>query len=696
MILSHKINNKLTKNILLLIVFCTIVFNKNIKWLTSSSLDGQYFLTNIKLQLENTNFNLNLSWNLFQGLGTIYFPFNANWFPEYWIAFYLGKEFPTIEIILFTGSAIILFCSTYFFSRTLNVDQTAALLSGWLIVLISYPIYGASILYPIISMNPAISTGMAVSLVMLASICNLYLNKNPIISCLVFIGSYLWLIGSSTSLAIIFFPALIIYLILAISLGPFNKQHRLIESIYILFILFIITIRFGPLDFVMGYILDTPASIFPESFSQGLRSENSSIIISQPNLINKLVGFLIITCILISFFQNNTNIKKISISSLIILSILLIGDYLIKNEYLRISIHLAYFEFVMWPIYTTVVGYVIHKIIETILEFNGSKLLNFNMYLIYILVALILIIINFPKKLDGIKFPPIKNQLVEYFLIKKNQSKEFNGRVLNISGKVISKDDLTWSSQSNALHSNVKKTGNDQKLIGFWFYDVPTVEEYSSVYSPLLFYIERIASSGYGLPMRNIFVLGDKSNNINLYNLLGVSVLISDSNVDNKSFNVKKNNEINYIENKYISGWSATHVDVSNDLRNILHKVINSNINDKIFLSEFNQKELKKIRENRILIEGDKLRITASSEGHSIFVIPFLYSNCIIFKSNIPNSLTIHRVNGFLLGFEFYKSLDSVIQYSNGMFTNSDCKIKDFIYNSQLSESKASLFFNKR
>jgi hypothetical protein len=194
--------------------------------------------------------------------------------------------------------------------------------------------------------------------------------------------------------------------------------------------------------------------------------------------------------------------------------------------------------------------------------------------------------------------------------------------------------------------------------------------------------------------MRNIFVFGDRSKNMNLYNLLGVSVLIKDGDSDDDTLNNKKNNEINYIENKYINGWFTTNVSVSNDLRDILNNVVNNNISDKVFLSEFKQKELKKLKENKILMDGDKLRVIASSEGHSIFIIPFLFSNCIVSKNNIPNNITIHRVNGFLLGFEFYKNLDSTIQYSNGMFTNSDCKIKDYIYNSQLSESRR-LYYNK-
>ncbi len=685
--MNYKYKNEFFINIILFIIFCIVVFHKNIEWLTSSSLDGQYFLTNIKLQLENTDLNLNSSWNLFQGLGTVYFPFNAKWFPEYWVAFFLGKEFPKIEIILFTGSATILFCATYFFSRAVNVDKFTGLLSSWLLVLTSYPIYGASILYPIISLNPAISTGMAVSLVMLASIYNLNLNKNPLISCLILLGSYVWLLGSLTSLVIIFFPALITYLILAISIGPFNKKHRLIESIYVLIFLLIITLRFGPLDFLMGHILDSPASIFPEGFSQGLRSENSSVIIGQANLINKLIGFIIVFSILFSFFQNNTNIKRLAISTLIILSILVIANYLIEYENIIISIHLAYFEFVMWPIYAVLVGFLIHKIINFTLKFNDSEILKINIFLLFIPIIFLLLIINFPKKLDGIKFPPIENEIVKFFLIKK-QSKEFSGRVLNISGKVISKDDLTWSSQSTVLHSNVKNTGNDNKLIGFWFYGIPTVEEYSSIYSPLLFYIERIASESHGLPMRNIFVFGDRSKNMNLYNLLGVSVLIKDGDGDDDTLNNKKNNEIDYIENKYINGWFATNVSVSNDLRDILNNVVNNNISDKVFLSKFKQKELNKLKENKIFMDGDKLRVIASSEGHSLFIIPFLFSNCIVSKSNIPNNITIHRVNGFLLGFEFYKNLDSTIQYSNGMFANSDCKIKDYIYNSQLSESR--------
>ena len=90
--------------------------------------------------------------------------------------------------------------------------------------------------------------------------------------------------------------------------------------------------------------------------------------------------------------------------------------------------------------------------------------------------------LNFPKKLDKIKFPPIENEIVKYFLLKQ-RSKEFNGRVLNISGKVILKDDLTWASQSAVLHSNVKNTGNDNKLIEMYVEDA-NMGQSSSILKP--------------------------------------------------------------------------------------------------------------------------------------------------------------------------------------------------------------------
>ena len=660
--------------------------------MASSSLDGQYFLTNIKLQFENTSLlNFNLPWNLFQGLGTIYFPFRANYFPENWLAFYMGGNFPNIEV-LYTGSAVLLFSSTYFFARALNLEKHTASLSGWLVILFSYPIYGASLLYPIISMTPSISSGIAASILMLTAIYNINQKKHPFIFSLIFMGSFLWLLGSQPSFVIIFSPALIICICLSIAVDPANKRFGLLASL-ILFILLTVFVLLGPLDFFIGYLLDSPAVVFPNGFNQGLSSSNSGIIIMQPNLINKLIGALIFISIFLCMFESNSYIKRLANSSALVFSFFLLISYLIEKSYLNLkSIHLAYFEFVMWPIYSILTIHIIYKILANInclIIFERLEK-NKKIYLFFAL-ALIILLIKFPKKIDKINYPPLKSEIVEYFEKMKNlDQNRFYGRVLNISGKLDSKYDLIWSAQSKKLHTTLKNTGSDNKLIGFWFFGVPTLEEYSSIYSPILFYLERMVSVNQGIPMRNIFILGDRSENKNLFKLLGVSVLITDSKKDGATIKNQEEINIHYLNNEYVNGWSPIQVNISNDLPYILSQIAGGkkNLDKEVFLGEFRSKKLVKIKESKILIEEDTIRVVSSSDGQSLLVLPFLFSNCVVVDKISTDNVIIQRANGFQLSFEFYKNLDLKIKYEYGLFKNSDCRLRDFIYNNQLSENK--------
>ena len=123
------------------------------------------------------------------------------------------------------------------------------------------------------------------------------------------------------------------------------------------------------------------------------------------------------------------------------------------------------------------------------------------------------------------------------------------------------------------------------------------------------------------------------------------------------------------------------------EYENMLSREITINDGDTVLLKQAFI-DTKKTNSNQILIEEDTIRVVSSSDGQSLLVLPFLFSNCVVVDKISTDNVIIQRANGFQLSFEFYKNLDLKIKYEYGLFKNSDCRLRDFIYNNQLSENK--------
>ena len=80
-----------------------------------------------------------------------------------------------------------------------------------------------------------------------------------------------------------------------------------------------------------------------------------------------------------------------------------------------------------------------------------------------------------------------------------------------------------------------------------------------------------------------------------------------------------------------------------------------------------------------MIFEGGDLKIVAKSRGKSLLILPLEFSNCFAFESvdKTPGFIDAFRVNGILTGLLFETNLNVTAQIRYGIFTNSDCRLKD-------------------
>jgi hypothetical protein len=83
-------------------------------------------------------------------------------------------------------------------------------------------------------------------------------------------------------------------------------------------------------------------------------------------------------------------------------------------------------------------------------------------------------------------------------------------------------------------------------------------------------------------------------------------------------------------------------------------------------------------KEIALRFSGGDLRVTGTSSGQTLVVIPREYSHCLELIPNGPATASLHRVDGLLTGLLFDREVDAVIALRTGPFHNPTCRYEDF------------------
>jgi hypothetical protein len=69
-------------------------------------------------------------------------------------------------------------------------------------------------------------------------------------------------------------------------------------------------------------------------------------------------------------------------------------------------------------------------------------------------------------------------------------------------------------------------------------------------------------------------------------------------------------------------------------------------------------------------------RVSAQSPGRSLLVLPFEFSRCLVMDTDADDA-RIGRVDFFLTGLTFQKTLDAELRFRFGPFENAGCRLAD-------------------
>ena len=246
---------------------------------------------------------------------------------------------------------------------------------------------------------------------------------------------------------------------------------------------------------------------------------------------------------------------------------------------------------------------------------------------------------------------------------------------------------LLPESQFNGRLVDVKERTDFEAL---FFARIPAINDISHLVTPLSFdFYQHYLFDPKTTQIRNHYKFATRNSSI--YSLLGVRYLRADSLSSSLSDFSDDNSEppmkfsasdfLVELKNPNIGDYSPTKTYVVESLEETFKTMDRSDFSliDDVVVYKPLAKNFVKASNSKLTLKGGDLRIQANSPGKSMLILPLEFSNCLAFKSNDSKSgfIDAFRVDGILTGLLFDGYLDVTAELRYGIFTNSDCRLKD-------------------
>ena len=235
------------------------------------------------------------------------------------------------------------------------------------------------------------------------------------------------------------------------------------------------------------------------------------------------------------------------------------------------------------------------------------------------------------------------------------------------------------------LHSNDaqlwRATGNDLRLVGLWWFNIPTLTQYSPLITPPYYLLlTDFLSRPADRQLRSVLVLTQP--NERMLELWGVRFIIADYDLGfgepKARISVPGGQDLALVElgDPNLGNYSPTTVHLADNFREglrLMHDVIFDGRHTVVTNSPL-QGPLVAAENARLVYRKSGFTVSASSAGHSILVLPIQYSRCwSVYGQGNP---VLFRANLMQLGMSFTGRLEANLIFRFGPFLASECRTR--------------------
>ncbi len=600
----------------------------------------------------------------------------------------------------YTIYGALMMATTYWLARSTGFSRAVAFFGGasYAAVMLPTNLAGLSWLYPIYNILPHL--GQVVSLTGVIVSCFWSMErKHPLAAFAVAsiaVASVLISAVSFITMTVLMIPAIAVYGGASIfsSTRRIDIAFRLGTAVACV----VVPVLLGLAHYAYAVAGYTAYNFFSHEFMQSRASFGYASMLYNPWPIGKLVVVGGFVGAVMAAFDERPKVRifaRTHIIATIVFQVVALLIVLLATAYHGPSP--LYFEFMMWPIMLIFIAYAVAILWQRAAEvmrrrLNGS--LRGDVVSRHSLVAavpLFLAIWSFlvaavhpSKSCEALAFFPVRPTTITDQLertIATGVGKPFRGLVATFDG-VPKQGPADWFAFHTADSNLWNATGNDMRLVGLWWYNIPTLMQYSSVITPpyyllLTDFLSRPADQ----QLRSVLVLTEP--NEHMLELWGVRFAIAD--VDPGFGEIKTRlalpgrGDIRLVElgEPNLGDYSPIdvhHVDNFHDGLGLMHDAAfdgrHTVVTDAALTGPFVAAQ-----DARLVYQKSGFSLQAQSAGSSILVLPVQYSRC--WSVSGRGNPVLFRANLMQLGVRFTGTLDADLTFRFGPLFASQCRIDD-------------------
>jgi hypothetical protein len=662
-------------------------------------LDGTSWVLEFKRQAARQPFS-QFGVDPIRGSFDAYFPaFREYFLPEALSLLFKGSD--AGKVLTYTTYGILMLFATYCLSRVTGFSRSVGFFGGSLFAAFALPtsLTEPSWLYPLYNLVPHLAQVSCIAILIIACLWAIEFER-PVVS-LVFtltaVGLVVLAVASFVTATILIVPMIAIYG--GVSLFAAKTKTDALCKIVAMVACVAVPEVLGMVKYAMAAGGYTAYHFFDQEFMQARASFYFASILYHNGALGKVIvtlGFIGALFAAYSRLQKLRVFAWAHIGTTILFHVAAIFVVTYAEGYHGPSP--LYFEIMIWPIMFLFAAFAASIVwrctVGWLLSALGAIRQQWNVverHALLIGVTLFLGAWNGFAFASGrsancrsIEFFPIRSNAITNYLqgnIATGIGVPFRGLVATFDG-IQGKDSLNWFSFHATDGQMWRAIGNDLRLVGLWWYDIPTLMQYSPLIAPpyYLLLTEFLATPA-DRQIRSVLVLTRP--NVPMLKLWGVRFVIADNAVSfgetRAEIPVPGQANVRLVElpDANLGDYSPIEVRNIDTFREGLTAMHAPGFDGQreVVTEQSLAGPFVPAADARLVYQKDGFSVSASSAGRSILVLPVQYSKC--WSVSGKGSPTLFRANLMQLGISFVGQLDARLAFRFGPFLASACRIED-------------------
>lgn len=669
-----------------------------------NALDGQYMRQLVWHQYEWMPFGLDFGPNPLQGMANIFFPFNMNLTPILALQTRLfnGQISVALTFALFS---LELSAAAYLLGSLLTKSQPIRFTAAWVLPLLAMPFIWPPIFYPLYAMAPNCVDLIAAEAVLIWAFARLgdgTMRANLFRTAIIVVVPG-WISVANPLFVMIIVPTIAVGFLFL--LWSSRDKRSLWWRLTALAVMIFAMLAGGFVQFLAGNTFFTTVTFFSKELFRHQSGLFNASVVFQSRVFSfagaALVAMSMMGAIVAAIREQHLP-RTLAIFHLTLTVLLLIsGVLLVWFVPSWRGPQMVYFEVSNWPFYCLFAVYggfaavnatvrpmgMVHRRVYALSTLFSSRKVQ------SVAGAVCLVFVFFTAirhhRSEGLEVPPIpaKTSIVRllHSSIALQPGAIFRGSVATFAGGDITKA-ISWFDQAPYDTQLWQSTGNDHRLVGLWYYGIPTLVEYNHYLTPAMYLLfSRMLARQLDPQMRNIMALTMPDDA--LLQALGVRFVISDRNFESNYqlretilWNINSRLYLYELFSPNLGNYSPTKVTVVHDATGALVALKRGlDFRHEVVTTEPVLRDLVPASATELQMEKGGFRLRAESPGTSLLLMPIQFSHCLELSqpTNGAAPVRILRANLLQAGILFSGRLDTNISFRSGPFGHAKCRVED-------------------